>query len=153
MSFVERVNQGKSLVSWLNWLTEPPAVCWSVIMGDFSPSPKGVYWTLPETFRMGPSSCALHSMNVTRFNSTQLSSWRMSPLFKWTHFARLNMCIDLYCHCVWSMNYLKYVFSIYKVKFHKPGEPHGNCDVIFRTFTHVLCSYNAQLSNDDIMAI
>ena len=30
MSFVERVNQGGSLVNWLNWLTEPPAVCWSV---------------------------------------------------------------------------------------------------------------------------
>ena len=25
MSFVERVNQGESLASWLNWLTEPPA--------------------------------------------------------------------------------------------------------------------------------
>ena len=34
MSFVERVNQGESLASWLNWLTEPPAVSWSVIMGD-----------------------------------------------------------------------------------------------------------------------
>ena len=40
---MERVNQGESLVSWLNWLTEPPAVCWSVIMGDLSPGPKGVY--------------------------------------------------------------------------------------------------------------
>ena len=34
MSFVERVNQGESLASWLNLLTEPPAVCWSVIIGD-----------------------------------------------------------------------------------------------------------------------
>ena len=41
MSFVERVNQGESLASWLNWLTEPPAVCWSVIMGDLSASCKG----------------------------------------------------------------------------------------------------------------
>ena len=41
MSFVERVNQGESLASWLNWLTEPPAVCWSVIVGDLSASCKG----------------------------------------------------------------------------------------------------------------
>ena len=41
MSFVEMVNQGESLASWLNWLTEPPAVCWSVIMGDLSASCKG----------------------------------------------------------------------------------------------------------------
>ena len=40
MSFVERVNQGESLASWLNWLTEPPAVRWSVIMGDLSASCK-----------------------------------------------------------------------------------------------------------------
>ena len=53
MSFVERVNQGESLASWLYWLSEPPAVCWSVIMGDLSPSHKGVYWTHPEAFRTG----------------------------------------------------------------------------------------------------
>ena len=41
MSFVERVNQGESLASGLNWLTEPPAVCWSVIMGAYKPSGKG----------------------------------------------------------------------------------------------------------------
>ena len=41
MSFVERVNQGESLANWLNWLTEPPAVSWSVIMGDLSASGKG----------------------------------------------------------------------------------------------------------------
>ena len=41
MSFVERVNQGESLASWFKWLTEPPAVCWSVIMGDLSASCKG----------------------------------------------------------------------------------------------------------------
>ena len=34
MSLVERVHQGENLVHWLNWLTEPPAVCQSVIMGD-----------------------------------------------------------------------------------------------------------------------
>ena len=62
MSFVERVNQGESLTSWLNWLTEPPAVCWSMIMGDLSPSWKRVYWTLPEAFRTGPPSCAVRSM-------------------------------------------------------------------------------------------
>ena len=34
MSLVERVHQGENLVHWLNWLTEHPAVCQSVIMGD-----------------------------------------------------------------------------------------------------------------------
>ena len=63
MSFMERVNQGESLASWLNWLTEPLVVCWSVIMGDLLPSWKGVYWTLPEAFRTGPPSCAVHCMN------------------------------------------------------------------------------------------
>ena len=42
MSFVERVNQSESLASWLNWLTDSPAVCWSVIMGGLSASWKGV---------------------------------------------------------------------------------------------------------------
>ena len=51
LSFVERVNQGKGLVNWLKWLTEPPIVCWSVIMGDLSPGPKGIYCTRPEVFR------------------------------------------------------------------------------------------------------
>ena len=51
LSFVERVNQGESLVNWLNWITEPPAVCWSVIMGDLLPICKGIYWTSPEAFR------------------------------------------------------------------------------------------------------
>ena len=41
MYFMERVNQGESLASWLNWLTEPSAVCWSVIMEDLSASCKG----------------------------------------------------------------------------------------------------------------
>ena len=45
MSFLETVNQGEGLI---NWLTEPPAVCWSVIMGDFSPGPNGVYCTRPK---------------------------------------------------------------------------------------------------------
>ena len=63
MSFVERVNQGETLASWLNWLTEPPAVCWSVIMGDLSASCKGENWALPKAFRTGPGSCAVHSMD------------------------------------------------------------------------------------------
>ena len=46
MSIVERVNQGESLVNWVNWLTDSPAVCWSVIMGDLSPSPKGDFLTV-----------------------------------------------------------------------------------------------------------
>ena len=41
MSFVERVNQDES---WVNW---------SVIMGDSSHGPKGVYWTRSEAFRTG----------------------------------------------------------------------------------------------------
>ena len=61
MSFVERVDQGESLTSWLNWFTEPPAVRWSVIMGDVSPIWKEVYWTLPEALRTGPPGCAVHS--------------------------------------------------------------------------------------------
>ena len=64
MSFVERVNQGESLASWLNWLTEPPAVCWSVIMGDLSASCKGENWTLPKAFITGPGSCAVHIMLI-----------------------------------------------------------------------------------------
>ena len=60
--FCGKVNQGESLVSWLNWLTEPPAVCWSVIMGDLSPSCKGVYWSRPEAFRTGPPSCPVQGM-------------------------------------------------------------------------------------------
>ena len=70
--FVERVNQGESLVSWLNWLTEPPAVCWSVIMGDLSANWKGVFWTLSKAFRTGPPSCPVHSMNG--LTSTPFSS-------------------------------------------------------------------------------
>ena len=62
MSFVEKVNQGESLASWLNWLTEPPAVSWSVIMGDSSAIWKGEIWTHPNAFRTGPGSCAVHSM-------------------------------------------------------------------------------------------
>ena len=81
MSFVERVNQGESLASWLNWLTEPPAVCWSVIMGDLSASWKGVYWTLPTAFRTGQPSSAVHSMIeswcvVTYSNSEQWTAIR-----------------------------------------------------------------------------
>ena len=62
MSFVERVNQGESLASLINWLTEPHAVSWSVIMGDLSAIWKGEIWTHPNAFRTGPGSCAVHSM-------------------------------------------------------------------------------------------
>ena len=63
MSFVERVNQCESLASGLNWLTEPPAVSWSVIMGHLSAIWKGEIWTHPNAFRTGPGSCAVHSMD------------------------------------------------------------------------------------------
>ena len=62
MSFVERVNQGESLVSWLNWLTEPPAVYWSLIMGDLLPGPKGVYCTHTKAYRTGPPSCPVQGI-------------------------------------------------------------------------------------------
>ena len=39
MSLVERVNQDESLRNWINWLTEPPAVCWS--WGTFHLSQRG----------------------------------------------------------------------------------------------------------------
>ena len=68
MSFVERVNQGESLASWLNWLTEPPAVSWSVIMGDLSAIWKGGIWTHPNAFGTGPGSCAVHSMESVHSN-------------------------------------------------------------------------------------
>ena len=58
---MERVNQDESLV---NWLTEPPAVCRSVIIGDLSPSCEGVYWTRPEAFRTAPLSCPVQDMYV-----------------------------------------------------------------------------------------
>ena len=81
MSFVERVNQGESLASWLNWLTEPPAVSWSVIMGDLSAIWKGEIWTHPNAFRTGPGSCAVHSMlthKSTKSDSFNVSLWAQS---------------------------------------------------------------------------
>ena len=62
MYFVERVYRGESLFNWLIWLTHPPAVCWSVIMGDTSPGQKGVFWTHPEAFRTGPPRCPVQGM-------------------------------------------------------------------------------------------
>ena len=83
MSFVERVNQGESLASWL---TEPPAVSWSVIMGDLSAIWKGEIWTHPNAFRMGPGSCAVHSMEPGIHRSTVNSpqhkgQWRGALMF------------------------------------------------------------------------
>ena len=98
MSFVERVNQGESLASWLNWLTKPPAVCWSVIVGDLSPSWKGVYWTLL-AFRMGPPSCAVHSM-VWQTIFSDAFSWMKSFAhwlkFHWSLFLRVQLTIFQY---------------------------------------------------------
>ena len=80
MSFVERVNQGESLASWLNWLTEPPAVSWSVIMGDLSAIWKGEIWTHPNAFRTGPGSCAVHSMCIDQmFNIQNLPCCTLVP--------------------------------------------------------------------------
>ena len=72
MSFLETVNQGESLASWLNWLTGPPAVCWCVIMGDLSANWKGVFLTLPKAFRTGPPSCAVHSMEPINATSVYI---------------------------------------------------------------------------------
>ena len=68
MSFVERVNQGESLASWLNWLTEPPAVSRSVIMGHLTAIWKGEIWAFPNAFRTGPGSCAVHGMHSSPEN-------------------------------------------------------------------------------------
>ena len=64
MYFVERFNQGESKVYWLKWLTEPPAVCQSVIMGDLSPGRKGVCSTCPEAFRTEPLSCPVQGIST-----------------------------------------------------------------------------------------
>ena len=69
MSFVERVNQGESLVNWLKWLTEPPAVCWSVITGDLSSGPTGIYCTRSEAFKTGQPSCAVQGMCELQWNT------------------------------------------------------------------------------------
>ena len=77
MSFVERVNQGESLVNWLN---EPPAVCWSVIMGYLSPGPKGVYCTRPKASKMGPPSCVVKGLGcdtLYMFIAAHCPSWDM----------------------------------------------------------------------------
>ena len=92
MSFVERVNQGESLASWLNWLTVPPAVCWSVIMGDLSASCKGENWALPKAFRTGPGSCAVHNMHH-QIGSINLTHYHIFPwLCAW------DVCYIIFCH-------------------------------------------------------
>ena len=69
MYFVGRVNQGESLVNWLNWLTEPPALCWSLIMRDLSHGSKDVYCTRPKAFRTGRQSCSMQDMSLsTKYN-------------------------------------------------------------------------------------
>ena len=78
MYFVERVNQGESLVNGLNWLTELPAVCWSVIMGELSPGLKGAYCTRPKAFKTGPPSCAVQSMISQLISSISHSNWHLA---------------------------------------------------------------------------
>ena len=85
VSFVEWVHQGESLVNWFNWLTEPPTVCWSVIMGDFSPSCKRVHWTRPEALRTGPPNCPVQGMNK-RLSKQSWGWWYETPLGPlWRH--------------------------------------------------------------------
>ena len=124
MSFVERVNQGESLASWVNWLTVPPAVCWSVIMGDLSATWKGVYWTLPKAFRMGPQSCAVHSMDrVLVIGYMALISWKY-----WWLYARLwylqctgngSICslVLSYQYICYNKNFIWFTYVSTKVLF------------------------------------
>ena len=64
MYFVEKVYWGEALVNWLHWLSEPPAVCWSVVMGDLSHGSKGVYCTRPEAFKTEQPNCAEQGMST-----------------------------------------------------------------------------------------
>ena len=59
------VNQGESMVNWLNWLTVPLlcAGLWS--WGTYHLAQKGVYWTCPEAFRMGPPRCPVQGMHTS----------------------------------------------------------------------------------------
>ena len=102
MSFVERVNQGESLASWLNWLTEPPAVSRSVIMGHLTAIWKGEIWALPNAFRTGPGSCAVHSMTSHEsFHGTLLTT-RYLLIDSWA--ANINVLLGLtapYVNLVW----------------------------------------------------
>ena len=120
MSFVERVNQGeKSLASWLNWLTEPPAVCWSGIMGDLSASWKGVYWTLPETFieicaknsMEKIHHCILYAMVWYRTGEKPLH-WSIDNLVCWW-----RICISRPQHVDCILILLFFFWSIYN-RFH-----------------------------------
>ena len=63
--------------------------------------------------------------------------------------------MDFYRHCVCLWSYLKYIFPFYKVKLWQ-----SNRGILWRSWCYLiciitrgLCSYNAQLFNDDVMAI
>ena len=67
----------------------------------------------------------------------------------------LKAWMDLYHHCVCPGHYLKCAFSIYKARYdHRIGEsPWWSWRYLIRIITRGLCSYNAQLFNDDVTAI
>ena len=67
----------------------------------------------------------------------------------------LKACMDLCCHCVCLGSYLKYVFSIYKAKYNnRIGESlRWSWRNLICIITRGLCSYNAQLFNEDVTAI
>ena len=97
MYFVERVNQGECLASWLNWLTEPLLCVLVCDHGDFSPDWKGVYWTLLEAFWTGPPSCAVHSMLCHHFVNNILDYDIFSNVMNQYLFRNQLHFLPLYC--------------------------------------------------------
>ena len=89
-------NRGETAIAkcgnWLNWLTELPAVCWSVIMGHLSPSPKGDFSTHPEAFRTGPPSCPVQGMLVL----VQIFAWCLMASSQYLiQFCFIIMCLGI----------------------------------------------------------
>ena len=118
MYFVERVNQGDSLASWLNWLTEPPAVCWSVIMGDLSASCKGENWTLPKAFRTGPGSCAVHSIQIYhQYRKALMEQWsKQMGLFDYRSNKVLLSYLNVNFTHPGSLSLCKYIMGCFMLR-------------------------------------
>ena len=62
-----------------------PAVCRSVIIGPLTPGPKGVYWTHPEAFGMGPPSSPVQGMRVKDY------TYKPCRCFVPIHFLRCTL--------------------------------------------------------------
>ena len=84
-------------------------------------------------------------------SSTQLKKNSQGNTFQ----DHLKSGMDLYCHRVCPGTYLKYAFSIYKAKYDDQiGESlWQSWHYLICIITHGLCSYNAQLLNDDVTSI